>query len=195
MPKLTEMKGLAEFVTELKDGGMPWESKEGANIRDAVIADERFTGAIKERGSIIPLRDLYRKHKLATDGSVKSSGVTVEPIRTKGRNWRDHVWAARRAGMGLTLLSTATGLAMPELKKVLAEAPDGAEMLKRSYGLNEDGTPKWSEGAAKIHAARIAAEANEDEDDEEDDEPTEPAAKKPRRRPNRPAKPADEQSA
>lgn len=195
MAKLTEMKGLAEFITELKDGGMPWESKEGANIRDAVIADERFTGAIKERGSIIPLRDLYRKHKLATEGEVKSGGVTVSTIRTKNRGWKEGVWEARRKGMGLTLLSTATGLAMPELKKVLAEAPDGAEMLKRSYGLNEDGTPKWSEGAAKIHAARIAAEANEDEDDEEDDEPTEPVAKPRGRRRPRPAKPADEQSA
>ncbi len=187
MPRITESQypGLAQFLVELKDEGqLPWESEKGPNVRDAVRADERFQGAIKEKGSIIPLRDLYRKTKLASDGEVKSSGAVVKPIRTKGRNWKAGVWAARNEGMGLTLLSTATGLSMADLKKVLAEDPvNGGENLKRSYGLNEDGSPKWSEGAAKIHAARIAAEADDSEEDDEVTETQEAPKPKRRRRP------------
>jgi len=185
MPRITESQypGLAQFLVELKDEGqLPWESTKGApNIRDAVRTDERFTGVIKENGSIIPLRDLYRKTKLATDGEVKSSGVTVSKINAKNRGGKERVWAARRSGMGLTLLSAATGLDSKELKKILAQAPDGQEMLKRSYGLNEDGTPKWSEGAAKIHAARIAAEAADIEEDEVTETQEAPKPKRRRR--------------
>jgi hypothetical protein len=186
MPRLNESQypGLAQFLVELKDEGqLPWESEKGPNVRDAVRADERFQGAIKEKGSIIPLRDLYRATKLASDGEVKSSGQTVSKINPKGRGGKERVWAARRSGMGLTLLGAATGLDQKALKAILAQAPDGDQMLQRSYGLNEDGSPKWSEGAAKIHAARIAAEADDSEEDDEVTETQEAPKPKRRRRP------------
>jgi hypothetical protein len=177
MPKLNEVAGLAERVVELKDEvKLPWESTKNESILSTVL--DEFPGAMKEGGSIIPLRDLYR--------ATKASAAEKPAINPKGRGGNERVWEARRKGMGLTYLATATGLSAKELKAVLAAAPDGDQMLKRSYGLDADGKPKWSEGAAKIHAARKAeGEVTEpDEDDEEDDVTPEPVAEapKPRRR-------------
>lgn len=177
MPKLSEVDGLAERIVELKDEvKLPWESTKNESVLSTVLAE--FPGAVKENGSIIPLRDLYR--------TTKAAAADAPAINPKGRGGKDRVWEARRKGMGLTYLATATGLTVAEVKAILKEAPDADQMLKRSYGLDADGKPKWSEGAARIHAAKVAAEVNAEvpeEDDEEDDTPVEPEpAPAPKRR-------------
>lgn len=188
MPKLNEYPGLAEFIVELKDvEKLPWESSPTSgkdNVRDRVRADERFTGAIKEKGSIIPLRDLYRQAKMAdAEGTVTVSGRQVKKINVKTRGWKERVWDARRAGLGLTVLTYVTGLSMGDLKAVLKESPEGEEMLKRSYGLDENGNAKWSEGAAVIaKQRREAAEMEEADDDDEIDDLTDEAPAEPVKR-------------
>lgn len=175
MPKLSEVAGLAERVIELKDEvKLPWESTKNESVLSMVLAE--FPGAVKEGGSIIPLRDLYR--------TTKAAAADAPAINPKGRGGKERVWDARRKGMGLTYLATATGLTVAEVKAILKDAPDADQMLKRSYGLDAEGQPKWSEGAARIHAAKLAAgEVNEDEDDDEDDTPVEPEpAPAPKRR-------------
>lgn len=177
MPKLSEVEGLADRIVELKDEvKLPWESTKNESVLSTVLAE--FPGAVKENGSIIPLRDLYRV--------TKAAAADAPAINPKGRGGKERVWKARHSGMGLTYLATATGLTVNEVKAILKEDPEyGEGSLKRSYGLDADGKPKWSEGAARIHAAKVAAEVNAevpDEDDEEDDTPVEPAPTPTKRR-------------
>ena len=190
MPKLSEVTGLTEFVIELKDEQkLPWESETKANIRAEVV--KKFPGSMKPNGSIIPLRDLYRQAKLATEKAVVSGGKTVEAINPKGRGGKERVWAARRSGMGLTLLQTATGLSAAEVRAILKEAPDADQLLSgRIYGQNEDGSVNWSPGAAVVHKAKQGEtidltsdlDLDTEDEDEQEDEPTPAPAPRRRRR-------------